>query len=45
MDKMAMMPVAVHEMALLRSERYITRLIIGWVVTVVAFFAVWKIKK
>lgn len=45
MDKIAMMPVAVHEMALLRSERNIARLIIGWVLTVIAFLVAWKIKK
>lgn len=45
MDKMAMMPVAVHEMALLRSERQIARLVIGWAVTVIAFLVAFKIKK
>lgn len=45
MDKIAMIPLAVHELAQERDFRRFAYLIAGWAATVVAFLVVVKIKK
>jgi hypothetical protein len=45
MDKIAMIPLAVHEMAQERNYRRFACLVIGWAVTVIAFLVANKVKK
>lgn len=45
MDKIAMIPMAVHELAQERNFRRFAYLVAGWVITVVAFLVALKIKK
>lgn len=45
MDKIAMIPLAVHEMAQERNFRRFAYLVFGWVATVVAFLVANRVKK